>query len=63
MRVESELQVHRRWDHLDLSAVIPKAGGRLKITACLLLVVLLAGCVPIGIRAQNLPYAAIVVSQ
>jgi hypothetical protein len=35
----------------------------LKITVCLLLAVLLAGCVPIGFRAQNLPYAAIVVSQ
>jgi hypothetical protein len=35
----------------------------LRITVCLLLVLLLAGCVPIGIRAQNLPFAAIVVSQ
>jgi hypothetical protein len=35
----------------------------LKIIVCLLLAVLVVGCVPIGIRAQNLPYAAIVVSQ
>jgi hypothetical protein len=39
------------------------AGGRLKIIVCLLLAILVVGCVPIGIRAQNLPYAAIVVSQ
>ena len=35
----------------------------MKITVCLLLAVLLVGCVPIGFRAQNLPYAAIIVSK
>jgi len=36
-------------------------GGQVKRWICALLVLALAGCIPIGFRSQNLPYAAIAV--
>ena len=63
MRVESGVTTSPSGVSPWAVSAAPGAGGTLKITVCLLLAVLLAGCVPIGFRAQNLPYAAIVVSQ
>jgi hypothetical protein len=34
-------------------------GGHVKRIVCLALVLLLTACVPIGFRAQNLPYASV----
>ena len=36
-------------------------GGQVKRWICALLVLALAGCIPIGFRSQNLPYAGVAV--
>jgi hypothetical protein len=44
-----------------MKALQPAVGNQLKKMACLIFVLLLAGCLPIGIKGSNLPFAAVTI--